>query len=206
MNVVAGAARVPRSSHEISPHRRMARPGNGRRRGSTARHDAAERIATFAPAAAGRGAQRVHGSLALARWYGRVVDPDRGGVGDGSGAGSNAGRIGTIGALGTLVAPSFGHWYARSFLTRGLGLRVAGATATFFGLAILISQCEDECSNAGLAAALMLGGAGLYVGGTIDDIATAPGKVRRYNERFHDVALVPMIRGDSSGLTVAGRF
>jgi hypothetical protein len=122
------------------------------------------------------------------------------------GAGSNAGRIGTIGALGTLVAPSFGHWYARSFLTRGLGLRVAGATATFFGLAILISQCEDECSNAGLAAALMLGGAGLYVGGTIDDIATAPGKVRRYNERFHDVALVPMIRGDSSGLTVAGRF
>lgn len=122
------------------------------------------------------------------------------------GAGSNAGRIGTIGALGTLFAPSFGHWYARSFLTRGLGLRVAGVTATFLGLSILLSQCDDECSNAGLAAALMLGGAGLYVGGTIDDIAAAPGKVRRYNQRFQDVAVVPMIRGDSSGLMIAGRF
>ena len=122
------------------------------------------------------------------------------------GGSSNAGRIGTIGALGTLFAPSFGHWYARSFLTRGLGLRVAGVAATFFGLSILLSQCDDECSNAGLAAALMLGGAGLYVGGTIDDIAAAPGKVRQYNQRFQNVVVAPMIRGDGSGLMIAGRF
>jgi len=122
------------------------------------------------------------------------------------GPGSNASNIGTIGALGTLLAPSFGHWYAHSYLTRGLGLRVAGVTATFFGLGVLLGSCEDECSDAGLAAALLLGGASLYVGGTIDDIATAPGKVRRYNERFQNVALVPMIRSDSGGLMIAGRF
>jgi hypothetical protein len=122
------------------------------------------------------------------------------------GGSSNAGRIGTIGALGTLFAPSFGHWYARSFLTRGLGLRVAGAAAAFFGLSLLLSQCEDECSGAPLAGALMLGGAGLYVGGTIDDIAAAPGKVRQYNQRFQNVVVAPMIRADGSGLMIAGRF
>jgi len=122
------------------------------------------------------------------------------------GGSSNAGHIATIGALGTLFAPSFGHWYAHSYLTRGLGLRVAGAAATLLGFSLLLSQCEDECSNAGFAAALMLGGAGLYLGGTIDDIATAPGKVRQYNQRFQNVVIAPMIRGDSSVLMIAGRF
>jgi hypothetical protein len=119
---------------------------------------------------------------------------------------SNAGRIGTIGVLGTLFAPSAGHWYARSFLTRGLGLRVAGVTATFLGLA-MVSQCDDECSDlAEVAGVLAVGGAGLYIGGTIDDIAAAPGKVLRYNQRFQSLAVAPMIRGDSSGLMIVGRF
>jgi hypothetical protein len=124
------------------------------------------------------------------------------------GAGSKAENLATIGALGTLLAPSFGHWYARSYLTRGLGLRVAGIAATVVGIGILLPGCEEDCNNTGLGVALLLGGAGLYVGGTIDDIATAPGKVSRYNEdqRFHNVALVPMVRSNSGGLAVAGRF
>lgn len=121
------------------------------------------------------------------------------------GPGSNAGNIASIGALGTLLAPSFGHWYAHSYFTRGLGMRVAGVGATYLGLGILFS-CEEECSNTGLAAALLLGGAGFYLAGTIDDIATASGKVRRHNERLRNVAIVPMIRSDSGGLALAGRF
>jgi hypothetical protein len=120
--------------------------------------------------------------------------------------GGNAGNIASIGALGTLLAPSFGHWYAGSYFTRGLGMRLAGVGATYLGLGILLSGCEEDCSNAGLAAALLLGGAGFYLAGTIDDIATASGKVRRHNERLQNVAIVPMIRSDSGGLALAGRF
>jgi hypothetical protein len=120
---------------------------------------------------------------------------------------SKAGDIATIGAFGTLFAPSFGHWYARSLVTRGLGLRLAGAAAVFVGLGVVVG-CDGECSGSevDVALALALAGTGLYVGGTIDDIATAPGRARSYNHRFQNVAVVPMIRRDNSGFMITGRF
>jgi hypothetical protein len=119
---------------------------------------------------------------------------------------SKAGSIATIGAFGTLLAPSFGHWYARSPVTRGLGMRLAGASAVFLGVMIAIG-C-DGCSGSGvnLPLVLALTGTGLYIGGTIDDIVTAPGKARRYNHRFQDVTVVPMIHRDNSGFMITGRF
>jgi hypothetical protein len=121
--------------------------------------------------------------------------------------GSNTGRIAAIGAFGTLLAPSFGHWYARSFFTRGLALRLAGALSAFLGAAGAFAECDD-CSNSGttLPVGLLLVGAGLYIGGTIDDIVTAPGDVRRYNHQFENVTIAPMIRSDSRGLMITGRF
>src|SRR5688500_14459968 len=40
-----------------------------------------------------------------------------------------AGTLVLTGALGTLVAPSFGHWYAGKIFTRGLGLRLGAIGA-----------------------------------------------------------------------------
>jgi len=53
---------------------------------------------------------------------------------------------------------------------------------------------------------LYVAAAALYLGGTVDDLVTAPGKVRRYNRTLHDVAIVPVIRNDSSVLALTGRF
>jgi len=117
----------------------------------------------------------------------------------------SAGAMEAIGGLGTLLAPSLGHWYAGALGGRGLGLRAAGAGAAYLGL-VLVAACEDECSTGPAAAVLLLVGAGLYLGGTIDSIATAPGAARRQNHRFQNVAIVPMIRGDRGGMAIVGRF
>jgi len=117
----------------------------------------------------------------------------------------SAGALEVIGGVGTLLAPSFGHWYAGALGGRGLGLRVAGAGAAFLGLAYVFTVCEDEC-NIGPGEGLLLVGAGLYLIGTIDSIATAPGAARRQNHRFQNVAIVPMIRHDRGGIAIAGRF
>jgi hypothetical protein len=119
----------------------------------------------------------------------------------------DAGRIARIGALGTLLAPSFGHWYAHSFFTRGMTLRLAGVVSGFLGFVGLLA-CEEDCTSSGtnLSAGLLLAGAGLYIGGTIDDIVTAPGEARRYNQRFQNVTIAPMIGRDNRGLMITGRF
>jgi hypothetical protein len=124
-------------------------------------------------------------------------------------AASSNGSLVAIGAFGTLFAPSLGHWYARSYFTRGLGVRLLGVVAVVAGVAVAASECSlfsGKCEESAAFPILLIGGAALYVGGTIDDIATAPSKVRRYNHRFQNVAIVPVIRGDSSGFAIAGRF
>ena len=117
----------------------------------------------------------------------------------------SAGAMEAIGGLGTLLAPSFGHWYAGAAGGRGLGLRAAGIGAALLALAYVVTVCEDECST-GPADGLLVVGAGLYLGGTLESIATAPGAARRQNHRFQNVTIVPMIRGDRGGMAIVGRF
>ncbi|HEX7836096.1 MAG TPA: hypothetical protein VF469_01470 [Kofleriaceae bacterium] len=110
-----------------------------------------------------------------------------------------------IGASGTLLGPSLGHWYAHSYATRGLGLRLAGAGV--FALALAASsRCEDDCNTSGPITGAALLALGLYIGGSLDDLVTAPGDARRYNQRFQSLAVVPMVRPDSGGLLLTGRF
>lgn len=123
------------------------------------------------------------------------------------------------GALGTLIAPSTGRWYARSRGLRGLGLRLAGAATGVLAIGAAIEQCglfsEGDCEAAG-ATVLGVTALALYVGGTIDDLVMARRDARRHNERLRragqlgrveQVVLVPMMRpGDSVGLAVAARF
>jgi hypothetical protein len=119
----------------------------------------------------------------------------------------NASRVATIGAIGTVFAPSFGHWYADSFLTRGLGLRVLGIGFTVAALASLASaaNCEDDCGDSSFGV-LALAGAGLFIAGTIDDLATTPSAVRRHNQRLQSLAIAPVVHRGSTGLALTGRF
>lgn len=116
-----------------------------------------------------------------------------------------AGTLTTVGALGTLFGPSFGHLYAHTLFTRGFGLRLAGLGLFAATIATVAQvECEDSCSSHtvdGLAITALA----LYAIGSIDDIATAHRDVRRYNQRLRDLAITPMIRG-GTGLVVSARF
>jgi hypothetical protein len=109
-----------------------------------------------------------------------------------------------------MFAPSFGHWYARHIFTRGLGARWLGVGLVVSAAVVALEECPlfstRECNQSGLVPILAIAGGGLYIGGTIDDIATAPAAARRYNQRAHDVAVVPVIRRDQGGVLVSARF
>ncbi|HEU0037134.1 MAG TPA: hypothetical protein VFQ53_41275 [Kofleriaceae bacterium] len=122
---------------------------------------------------------------------------------------NNEGGLVTLGALGTFFGPSIGHWYAHDALTRGMGLRALGVGAMFAGiLTVLSSEDCDIDTNCGgnevAPAVLIIGGVGLYVAGTVDDIATAPKAVREYNNR--QLMVVPVANAHGGGFAIAGRF
>ena len=72
------------------------------------------------------------------------------------------------------------------------------------------TQCLAQpcCSREddGTISALLLIAAGMYIAGTVDDIAMAPTAARRYNARFENVAIVPQLNAHGGGVAVLGRF
>jgi hypothetical protein len=116
-----------------------------------------------------------------------------------TGHGNNS--VAPYAAVSTLLAPSFGHWYAGTPVTGWLGLRAAAV----LGLIVVLSHCEDECNVAPVA----YGALALYAIGTIGDIATTGADVRRHNEErrtLRDLAVAPMIQRGGGGLVLGARF
>lgn len=115
----------------------------------------------------------------------------------------------TAGSLSAFFAPSFGHWYAGKFATRGLGLRAGGAVVAVIGASVALSQCplfsEEPCDGTE-GVLIALAGMGMYIAGVVDDIATAPRRVRERNARASSIAVAPMVTGRSAGLAIGGRF
>ena len=116
----------------------------------------------------------------------------------------------TAGVLGTFFAPSFGHWYARSFATRGMGIRAAASAGMLVGGLIALSQCplfsEEPCDTTG-ADLLIIASGIAYAVGTVDDIVSAPRAAREYNRRGRSsLAIVPVARHDSGGFALVGTF
>lgn len=119
----------------------------------------------------------------------------------------NAEPAGTIGAIGTMFAPSFGHWYSHKAFTRGMGIRLLGVGVGLVGFGMAIDSAFDSNNNNDEAAGtVLLLAAGLYVAGTVDDIATATSTARAYNTRFQDVAILPSITQHGGGVSLTGRF
>jgi hypothetical protein len=107
-----------------------------------------------------------------------------------------------IGAASVVLAPSLGHWYADTTFTRGMGLRAAGLVSVIYGGANMFNETS---SHQELGRWLFLAGVGLMLGGTIDDMVTAPGRARRRNQEL-GLAVAPLATPHSAGLALAGRF
>lgn len=116
----------------------------------------------------------------------------------------NNASAGLLGLVGTFVAPTMGHWYAGSGMTRGLAVRLAAGTAMVLSIGYLLS-CEDECPEKG-AVDILIGSLVVDAIGTLDDIITAPLAVRKHNERIESLGLAPMVGNHSAGLAIGGRF
>jgi hypothetical protein len=101
-----------------------------------------------------------------------------------------------IAAVGVLVGPSVGHWYAEDWWTRGLGLRMLGAGVGLAIAGIDFKHCDGDppgkCTGRILwAFTLAVAGGSLFLWGTIDDIATASDAARAHN----DAVLAPLLTG-----------
>lgn len=127
-----------------------------------------------------------------------------------AGDGADA-MMGMLGLVGTYLAPSAGHWYTGSYLTRGLGIRSVAIASIFFGATQMFTTCLDadggaSCGDRDLGPPLFWGGLALYAAGTLDDILSAPGKARRRNQRIHGLSLAPLATPRGGGLALAGAF
>jgi hypothetical protein len=132
-----------------------------------------------------------------------------------AGANANSDSAGeplvTAGVIGTFFAPSFGHWYAHSFATRGMAIRGLATAGMVVGAMVALSECplfsEEPCDTSG-ADILIVASFIAYAAGTVDDIMTAPAKARAYNRRGREpsLAVMPVARRDSGGLALVGTF
>lgn len=114
-----------------------------------------------------------------------------------------------LGAAGALVLPSAGHWYAGE--AGGVGLVTRGA-----GLALFISGairaerevdgCDGGCSTTDDAELRLWAGFGLFIAGTIYDIATSGSAARAHNERLRKMMVAPTVQPGGGGLALVGQF
>lgn len=139
------------------------------------------------------------------------------GAGSVAGGGNSqlVGSAATVGLVGTLVAPTFGHWYAGKGFTRGFAVRIGAVGLGFTALVVALSGCsigfghdqeeDPNCGQGETAGALLgLAALGMWVGGTVDDIVQAPKRVRRRNAAR--IAVTPLMRDDRVGLALVGAF
>lgn len=114
----------------------------------------------------------------------------------------DGGRVALLGLAGTFFAPNFGHWYQGVPFTRGTGLRLAGgATATFALFRAILEAGRNEETDM----YLFIGGALVYLAGTIDDLIDAPRRARRHN-RGLQLGAAPMVTDRGAGFALGGSF
>ncbi len=128
-------------------------------------------------------------------------------------SGSNADSLITVGLLSTLITPSLGHWYAGHYLTAGMAMRAGGGVLVIAGVAqALGSEFSSESSDGGdsgdAGATMFLLGAGLYLGGALYDIATAPSAAEHWNDKHLQLAPTMVSSGTHTtvGLGLGGSF
>lgn len=123
-----------------------------------------------------------------------------------------AAGLGWLAAAGYLAGPAAGRWYAGESGAGTILVRTGGAGLLIAGLAssICLDSCEEQGSGPGIA---MLSGAGLFIGATIYDIATAGDAARDYNRahrKSQSLTLLPLVKQSeghtTTGLALSGSF
>jgi len=126
-----------------------------------------------------------------------------------AGIGAESSPIALTGALGTLLLPSAGSWYAGEAGGIGLTMRAVGAIGVLYA-ASNATECDDyeaSCNNnSGGAGAVALAGVALYLTGTIVDLAAAPSAARRHNRELRALSVAPTVHPGGGGVMVLGRF
>jgi hypothetical protein len=125
-------------------------------------------------------------------------------------AGSHANSDGLLwfSAIGSLLLPSMGHWYAGDYLTPGLGIRAAGVVLAGLGSSAVFDSCASSCGSAAGYAGI-LAGVTLFIAGAVYDGVTAGDAARSYNTKHH-LQLAPTMVNDGMhsnvGLGLGGTF
>jgi hypothetical protein len=121
-------------------------------------------------------------------------------------------HIAVLGATAGFFGPATGRWYAGESGLAGMGLRTLGGGVALYGVVqILKSDCELEekfrCpGNRDLGVALLIGGAGLWIGSAVADMLFAASDARRYNERRRLMLAPTALRDGTPGLALTGAF
>lgn len=113
--------------------------------------------------------------------------------------------LGISGLIGTIVAPSWGHWYQGRFVTPTVALRTLSGLATLVTLGLAV-VCGDHCDGSGLAGIVFVGGGLTYIGATTYEIIDAPRKARKHNQRIEALGIAPVVTQGAAGLSLGGRF
>ena len=110
------------------------------------------------------------------------------------------------GAATLLVTPSLGHWYAGTYVTHGMALRLGGSGLAVAGALAVLDNCIQGCSSLGGGLALFVFGSLVAACGAVDDVLTAAPRVRRHNARLSPITLAPVALDRGAGAAILGRF
>lgn len=119
--------------------------------------------------------------------------------------------VSVVGLASTIITPSLGEWYAGSYVTPAMGLRLGGALLAIAG-ASQAEICFDECKPHDNSLPVAVIGLGLttYLAGVIWDIAAAPSTARKANARRHPTITPTLMTAPSGasayGLGLGGNF
>ena len=116
-----------------------------------------------------------------------------------------------LAAVGVIVGPSVGHFYANQW---GRGLKSAGLRAGIITVPVALLMWADvsqDLGKLGIGLLTLIPTVGILAGLTINDIVTAPSSVRKYNEsigKTGNVYLMPRINmeEESYGLSIVYNF
>jgi hypothetical protein len=124
------------------------------------------------------------------------------------GIGTRSATLVAASVASLVITPSIGHIYAGEYLTGGLGIRLVGELAVFYGASLSCKYNEEHVCSGPTKEQVgwTLAGAGVLLVGVGFDLVTAPGAAQRYNREHAQVTLVPIATDRSYGLALAGSF
>ncbi len=115
------------------------------------------------------------------------------------------------GGLSSLFTPALGHWYAGSYATPGMGMRVGGGLLIAVGFSMSFKGFPSEQergAEATVGEVIGIAGIGLFAGGVIYDIATAGRAAKRWNAKHMQLAPSVVSSGahTTMGIGLSGAF